>query len=247
MKPSRIAFLVFGGLVTVNALAATVASSFHTGVFLNWCLGLLLLSRGIWHRFWTETIPKALRFLCYGGGAILLLFVCFLIVYGQIDTVTYDEDAVIVLGAGVRGEQLSRSLQNRLDAVVDYAEKNPGAVVIVSGGQGKGEDISEALAMERYLLSRGVSAERIRKEELSTSTRENFRFSQTVLSEMKEPYCIVRIAFATSDYHVFRAAFLARDAGFEQVTHLHGGTPWFLHLPNGLREAVAVVVQCVFS
>ena len=244
MKALRIVFLVFGGLVTVNALAATVASSFHTGVFLNWCLGLALLSCGIWHRVWTEVVPKALRFICYGAGALGLLFVCFLILYGQIDTVTYDEDALIVLGAGIRGEQLSRTLQKRLDAAVDYAEKNPDAVIVVSGGQGSGEAIPESLAMERYLLSRGVPAERIRKEELSTSTRENFRFSQAVLNETWEPD---RIAFVTSDFHVFRSAFLARDAGFEQVTHLHGGTPWFLHLPNGLREAVAVVAQCFLS
>lgn len=244
MKKSRITFLIFGGLVTVNALAATVASTFHTGVFLNWCLGLALLSFGIWHRVWTEVVPKALRFICYGVGALGLLFVCFLILYGQIDTVTYDEDALIVLGAGIRGEQLSRTLQKRLDAAVDYAEKNPDAVIVVSGGQGSGEAIPESLAMERYLLSRGVPAERIRKEELSTSTRENFRFSQAVLNETRDPD---RIAFVTSDFHVFRSAFLARDAGFEQVTHLHGGTPWFLHLPNGLREAVAVIVQCFFS
>ena len=244
MKKSRIAFLFFGGLVTVNALAATVASTFHTGVFLNWCLGLVLLSCGIWHRVWTEIIPKALRFLCYGVGALVLLFVCFLFIYGLTDTVTYDEDALIVLGAGIRGEQLSRSLQKRLDAAVDYAEKNPDAVIVVSGGQGSGETIPEALAMERYLLSMGVPAERIRKEDLSTSTRENFQFSQTVLKEVREPR---RVAFVTSDFHVFRATFLARDAGFEQVTHLHGGTPWFLHLPNGLREAVAVVAQCFLS
>lgn len=244
MKKSRIGFVVSGGLVTVNALAATVASSFHTGVFLNWFLGLALLGCGIWHRIWTEVVPKALRFLCYGGGALVLLFVCFLIVYGQIDTVTYDEDAIIVLGAGVRGEQLSRSLQNRLDAAIGYAEKNPDAVIIVSGGQGDGETISEALAMERYLLSCGIPAERIRKEDLSTSTRENFQFSQAVLSDMQGSG---RVAFVTSDYHVFRAAFLARGAGFEQVTHLHGRTPWFLHLPNGLREAAAVVVQCFIS
>ena len=75
MKKSRIAFLAFGGLVTVNALAATVASSFHTGVFLNWCLGLALLSCGIWHRVWTEVVPKAVRCICYGGGALALLFV----------------------------------------------------------------------------------------------------------------------------------------------------------------------------
>lgn len=247
MKALRIAFLVFGGLVTVNALAATVASTFHTGVFLNWCLGLVLLSRGIWDRFWTETVPKVFRFLCYGGGALVILFVCFLFVYGLTDTVTYDEDALIVLGAGVRGEQLSGTLQRRLDAAIDYAEKNPDAVIIVSGGQGSGETISEALAMERYLLSRGIPAERIRKEDLSTSTRENFQFSQTVLNDLNETQEPRRVAFVTSDFHVFRAAFLARGAGFEQVTHLHSGTPLFLHLPNGLREAVAVVAQCFLS
>ena len=53
-------------------------------------------------------------------------------------------DAVIVLGCGVRGERVSLTLARRLDAALAYLEENPKAYVVVSGGQGAGEDISEA-------------------------------------------------------------------------------------------------------
>ena len=112
-----------------------------------------------------------------------LLFQVVICVYsfGFTDTVTYKEDAVIVLGAGLRGENLSLILRNRLDAAVEYYNENPEAVIVVSGGQGPDEDIPEAEAMERYLYEQGVPLNKIIKEDKSTSTEENFKFSKELL------------------------------------------------------------------
>ena len=61
-----------------------------------------------------------------------------------------DADYLIVLGAGVNGSTPSLSLTDRLRAAQQYMQQHPDAVAIVSGGQGTGEDITEAEAMRRF-------------------------------------------------------------------------------------------------
>ena len=56
-------------------------------------------------------------------------------------------DYIIVLGCQIRGERITKSLKKRLDAAYDYAINNPDTKIIVSGGQGKGESKTEALAV----------------------------------------------------------------------------------------------------
>ena len=54
-------------------------------------------------------------------------------------------DYVIVLGAGVKGEKPSLTLMQRLDKTIEYVNnQEKESKIIVSGGQGRGEDISEA-------------------------------------------------------------------------------------------------------
>lgn len=52
-------------------------------------------------------------------------------------------------------------------------EENTTAVCIVSGGKGDSENISEAEAMYRWLVDKGIDSSRIYKEDKSTSTVEN--------------------------------------------------------------------------
>ena len=90
---------------------------------------------------------------------------------------------LIVLGCKVYGEHASRSLRERLDAALIYLEENPDSRCIVSGGMGEGEKISEAECMYRYLVKKGIDSSRIIKENKSTSTRENLRFSKKIMEE----------------------------------------------------------------
>ena len=71
---------------------------------------------------------------------------------------------IIILGAQVRGRKITDSLKRRLDAAIHYLEENERTMVVVSGGRGPGEDISEADAMEQYLIEQGVAENRIRRK-----------------------------------------------------------------------------------
>jgi uncharacterized SAM-binding protein YcdF (DUF218 family) len=155
---------------------------------------------------------------------------------------------VIVLGAGVNGTVPSLSLRVRLDAALDYLNEHPDMPVIVSGGQGGGEAISEAECMARYLIAHGIEESRIIREDRSTSTRENFAFSiELMVQNGIDP--ADAFVFVTSDYHICRAARMA-------------GVPWAYgvaaRLPHGayytalevnyfLREAAALAWEIVLG
>ena len=111
--------------------------------------------------------------------------------------------AVIVLGAGVNGETPSLTLRTRIDAAAAYLEEHPDVPVVLSGGQGPGEAITEAECMRRALVRRGVDESRLYPEERSTSTQENLRYSRAILEELGvDP--ARRVAIVTSDFHLCR-------------------------------------------
>ena len=113
-------------------------------------------------------------------------------------------DAIIVLGAGVNGETPSLTLRTRIDAAAAYLEEHPDVPVILSGGQGPGEAITEAECMRRALVRRGADESRLYPEERSTSTQENLRYSRAILEELGvDP--ARRVAIVTSDFHLCRA------------------------------------------
>ena len=57
--------------------------------------------------------------------------------------------------------------------------------MIVSGGQGSDEAISEAEAMRRYLVEQGIRNEEIIMEDKSTNTEENLVFSMKKMDTYK--------------------------------------------------------------
>ena len=198
--------------------------------------GLLLLLYGLSFRRLNEALPRWLKRMVLILVALVCAFILFLFVYGQADTDTGKEDAVIVLGAGLRGDRLSLVLKERLDSALEYAEENPEALIVVSGGQGRGETITEAKAMSRYLIARGVPEDRILREGKSTSTAENFRYSKAILDEVMEgDYTVVYI---TNDFHLFRAGILAGDAGLT-ANRKGAKLEWYLFPMTYLREIAA--------
>ncbi len=172
--------------------------------------------------------------------AVILALLCavFLIIYGQFDSATCSEDAAVILGCGLDGEEVTPQLARRLDAAVEYHASNPDAVIVVSGGQGPNEDITEALAMEKYLLDSGIPKEKIIKEGASTSTSENLAFSKEILDEHFDGEYTVTLI--TSEYHIYRASRLALREELN-FTRLHGRTPlWELPM-RCFRELMAIV------
>lgn len=152
-----------------------------------------------------------------------------------------ENTTLIVLGCKVYGEHASRSLRERLDAALIYLEENPDSQCIVSGGMGEGEKISEAECMYRYLIKKGIHSSRIIKEDKSTSTRENLRFSKKIIEERG---LSKNIAIATSDYHQYRASKIAKTLGFS-VGAVPGHTAWWLFPTFYVRELYGILYQAL--
>ncbi len=154
------------------------------------------------------------------------------------DTVKFDEDCVLVLGCGIRGEKILPTLQLRLDKCVEYLQRNPSALVIVSGGQGRNETISEAEAMKRYLVLKGVSAEQILEENHSRNTKQNFQYSKALMDSYfsSKPYSVACI---TSNYHAYRAKKLSEAAGLSVVQY-SSGSRWYLYPSAYFREMLSI-------
>jgi uncharacterized SAM-binding protein YcdF (DUF218 family) len=151
-----------------------------------------------------------------------------------------EPDAVIVLGAGVNGTTPSLALQSRIDAAEKYLKQHPGIPAVLSGGQGAGEDVSEAQAMYDALVKDGVDPGRLLLEDRSTSTAENFQFSKERLQQWQYDTDSAVIAVVTNDFHLYRARRLARREGLTTV-----GVPaklpwWWLSANYYVREAFAL-------
>lgn len=175
--------------------------------------------------------------LLFVFGICVLFFTEMLIFYVGSKTKLSEEcDYVIVLGAAVRGEQLSLALRSRVEKAVDYLNLHPETKVIVSGGQGPGEDITEAVAMEGYLLEKGIKQNRIIKEDQSTSTRENLAFSYQFIEENK------KVMVISSRFHILRAQTIAKKMG-KSIKGI--GTDTFIMLvPNYyIREFFGLIYE----
>ena len=238
-KIEQVALLVAGGCLTANGIYLLYLSNMNIGTIATLLLGLILLFSGICINGLVKVIPKWIKSVFLSGLLIMMMYISFLIIYGATEDATYQEDVIIVLGCGIRGEQVTESLRQRLDRAIDYYYENPDAIIVVSGGQGPQEDISEALAMERYLLSKGIPTDKIIKEQLSTNTYENFKYSKEILDDyFKDTYSIV---YVTNDYHTFRAGVIARSVGFENITYCSAATSWHTKVSSGLRECVGIL------
>ena len=245
----RTILFTIGTLVFLNGSFLYMISNFNLGVVLTILLGAFLLACAVFynriHKISRKGFFRYLRIFIIAAAIFELCLVSFIAIYGQNDNVDYTEDAVVVLGAGVRGERITIPLRLRLDAAVKYHEKNPNALIVVTGGKGYQEAVTEASAMEKYLLSRGVKPEVIIKEERATSTNENMRFSKELLdSVLGDDYSVVVV---TNNFHIYRGVQIAKLEGFREVYHLHASLQWYNYIPCYLRESLAVIKMWVFG
>lgn len=153
------------------------------------------------HR-WALWARRGLLAVLAAGFALFAVLECRVISWARTDNET-PVSAVIVLGAGVNGTEPSLSLRTRLDAALAYVQDKPEVPIVVSGSQGRGEEISEARCMYDWLTAHGVPAERIILEERATNTEENIHYSLELLEKRD---IAGNIAVVSSDYHLCRAA-----------------------------------------
>lgn len=197
----------------------------------------LLLAAAVHFEVWKK-LPVVLK-------TVVIVIVCagvvsFVIAEGCVirhfnDKGVENADYLIVLGAQIRENGPSSVLKFRLDRAVEYLEENEQTRCIVSGGQGYNEPYSEAEGMAEYLISKGISQERILLEKNSSSTRDNMRYCiELMKADEIRPYSQVNnICIITNDFHMFRALQTAEDAGMKGISGLSAGSAR-IFLPNNL-------------
>ena len=156
------------------------------------------------------------------GMAVIVVPLGFMI-SASVDTPP-ENATVIVLGCQVKGDKPSRMLHDRCRSALNFLKANPKSVCVASGGQGNGENISEAKAIFNFL------------DEKSTNTSENLSFSADIIKENGLP---TDVAIASDDFHQLRAEIFAKKNG---LTAYSAGNPTYLFVASGYwaREILAV-------
>ena len=148
-------------------------------------------------------------------------------------------DYVVVLGAKVNADGPSVSLMDRICAAYEYAESHPDTVLVLSGGQGTDEPITEAECMYRELLALGVDHLQLRMEDYATSTWENLNFSLEFIKN-ETGTRPTKIGVLSSEYHLFRASLFAKACGVEFVGIPARTSRWGQRINHFMREVAGV-------
>ena len=170
-----------------------------------------------------------------------------LVLSGSHSEIEDDADTMIILGCMVYEWGPSILLRDRLDIALDYLEDHPDMTVVVSGGQGADEHISEAQAMHDYLVEHGFPTEQILIEDQSTNTCENLLFSGELMREHGIDSAD-EVVVVSNDFHLTRVRMLFnRVYGDDnQLNTLAAPTS---HLPSRLkmyvREPLALIKSFV--
>ncbi len=156
-----------------------------------------------------------------------------------------DKDFVIVLGCGIRRDGTPTPLlKGRLDLALDFRrrqleETGQDLVFVTSGGQGPDEVISESACMKQYLLDQGIPEERIIEEDQSADTFENMKFSKEKIWAADPEG---KVAFSTTNYHVFRSGLCARRVKMRAVG-MGARTRWYFWPNAAVREFVGLLTE----
>lgn len=240
----RLLLILAGAFGILDTLIVSTISNSNLGVLLPGILGAPLLAVGLFQPFFREALPagwyaafKWLLLIGYTAALLLFAGTSLLLHREARREAPGNLDAVIVLGAGLRGERPTRILRQRMDAAIAYMEQNAHTIAILSGGQGEGESIPEAEAMARYFEERGLPAQRFIKEGASTSTIENFECSEKIIREQFG--ADASIGYVTTGFHIYRAGRVAASQGIEAYG-IAAPDVWYISLNNYLRECTAV-------
>ena len=234
--------IVFFSLLALFLLFCMVGYSFSALVCL--CLvGIILVYKGL--HLLSIKYPQDARAL----KRIFTILLCIgLLVVGSTEAIIIKAsfgdpkqhcDYMVVLGAGVHGDEPSLSLRNRIDAAYDYLTEHPDVIAVLSGGQGDGENITEAQCMFDHLTAMGIEKDRLWMEDNATSTWENLNYSLNMIEE-KTGQRPEKLGVLSSEYHLFRASLFADACGVEFVGVPAKTTKISLRINYFMREVAGV-------
>ena len=189
---------------------------------------------------WVWAVAAAVMVVAGWLGVSFLATLAYAVLYARMVS-ALPSAPIVVLGSSLFGRQVPPLLAGRLDRGIEQRARaraaGRDAVVVVSGGRGPGEELTEAEAMRGYLLAAGIPGGAVLIEDRATTTEENLRLSREVLHAHGHDGPITAV---TSDFHVLRTAFIAHRLGISAV--VVGSRTARYYLPSAfLREFIAIL------
>ena len=253
----RVILTIIGSLMIVDCTILMAVGKVNFGSVVPFLVGIVFVAHGI---FWRNII----RFICQNRWlnrlwyGLWMAFFIWLISFGifayalqqqikQSAKPIPEVAAIIVLGSGTVAGKPTPTLAKRLDTAAPLIDSQKSVLVITSGGIGFGQTRSEAYIMATYLYDTyDIPFKHILQEGQSTSTAENLIYSQEILAakgiSIKAP-----IAIVTSDFHIIRAANIARHQGYVQPIMIASPTPLSIRYNAWFREYFAFVSGWLFG
>ncbi len=170
--------------------------------------------------------------------AVCIITCAFQIVYFGESAKPQKADCIIILGCRVYGSTPSPFLVWRTEQGFKLFKEGYAKYIIVSGGKGTGEDISEAQAMKTYLVSKGMDPSKIIMEDKSGSTMANLINSKDIMENKKMKTAII----VSNKYHLKRASLMAKHQGIKATYSGVFVKPYKSHEITGyFREIPALI------
>lgn len=114
-----------------------------------------------------------------------------------------DADCIVILGAGIWGDEPSPMLQDRLEEGIRLYKEGVALKIIMSGDHSR-EEYDEVNIMKQYAVDKGVPSEDIFMDHAGFSTYESIYRS-------KEIFGVENIAIVTQEYHLYRALYISNQ------------------------------------
>lgn len=240
-------FLMAVGILCLLYCAGILISGvFGSWFFLIWgAAGAGFMALGwMWKNNIISRLPGAVKLLLaimLAAGILVFIFIEGLIISRFHSVGEPGLDYLIVLGAQMRESGPSKALALRLDTAAAYLKENEDTLVVVSGGKGSNEPVSEAQGMFDYLTAKGIAPERIVMEDKSVNTKENLEFSRKLIPEMSS------VGIVTNNFHVYRGTRLAVQQGFQTVCGLAAPSDISMQANNMFREFFGVMKDLIYG
>ena len=112
-----------------------------------------------------------------------------------------DIDCILILGAGIWGDEPSPMLEDRLLEGINLYNEGIAPKIIMSGDHGR-EEYDEVNIMKKFAIEKGVPSEDIFMDHAGFSTYES-------IYRAKEIFGADDIVIVTQEYHLYRALYIA--------------------------------------
>lgn len=248
--PFGIFVLIFGLFLNAKILMRKEGRRFTTSLTLILAVGILTL---ILLAIIEPSRLVSIHLQPIFGGISLIIFYFFIHMLNfltayflyQFNKPKLNQDFIIVLGSGLINDKVPPLLASRINKAIDFYCKQTAVTtspkIIFSGGQGPDESLSEAEAMQKYAIERGIPIEDTIQEKRSVNTYQNMLFSKLIMDKLK-PNGEYSSIFITNNFHLFRAGIYARQVNLNSQGI--GSKTALYYWPNAMvREYIAFVVM----